>query len=146
MPSPFEFKRFGRGGVEVSELLPNIAGVIDEICVIKSMYTFNPTHTPARNLFSTGSVLSTRPSIGSWVTYGLGAENQNLPAFVALNAAAAGTGPQHTRAGFLPTEYQGVTFGVADPDPEAIIPNLRNKSLSGDAQRVDLDALQVLNR
>ena len=84
MPSPFEFKRYGRNGVEVSELLPQLASVIDDMCVIRSMYTFNPTHTPARALFHTGSVLATRPSTGSWVTYGLGTENQNLPAFVAL--------------------------------------------------------------
>jgi Protein of unknown function (DUF1501) len=146
MPTPFEFRRFGRGGVEVSELLPNLASVIDDICVIKSMFTFNPTHTPARNLLATGSVLSTRPSIGSWVTYGLGAENENLPAFIALNAVPNGTGLQHIRAGFLPTEYQGVTFAVSDPDPEAIIPNLRNTSLGPADQRVDLDALQALNR
>ena len=107
MPSPFEFKRYGRNGVEVSELLPQLASVIDEMCVIRSMYTFNPTHTPARALFHTGSVLATRPSIGSWVTYGLGTENQNLPAFVALGERRGG--PQ-TRSGFLPSEYQGVGF------------------------------------
>ena len=84
MPSPFEFKRHGRNGVEISELLPQLASVVDEMCVIRSMYTFNPTHTPARALLHTGSVLATRPSTGSWVTYGLGTENQNLPAFVAL--------------------------------------------------------------
>jgi uncharacterized protein (DUF1501 family) len=145
MPSPFEFKQYGRGGVEVSELLPNIAGAIDDICVIKSMYTFNPTHTPARNLFSTGTVLSTRPSVGSWVTYGLGSENQNLPAFVALNAGGQ-TASHHVRSGFLPSEYQGVSFGVTDPNPEAIIPNLRNKSVGLADQRADLDALQTLNK
>jgi hypothetical protein len=145
MPTPFEFKRYGRGGVEVSELLPNIAGVIDDICVIRSMHTFNPTHTPARNLFSTGSVLSTRPSVGSWVTYGLGTDNENLPSFVALAAAAAGASA-HTRAGFLPTEYQGISFAVSDPDPEVIIPNLRNKSVDASAQRSDLDELQMLNK
>lgn len=145
MPTSFEFKRYGRGGVEVSELLPNIASVIDDICVIRSMHTFNPTHTPARNLFSTGSVLSTRPSVGSWVTYGLGTENENLPSFVALAATATGASV-HTRAGFLPTEYQGVSFAVSDPDPEVIIPNLRNKLVDAKAQRLDLDELQILNK
>jgi hypothetical protein len=146
MPTPFEFRQYGRGGVEVSELLPNIAGCIDDICVIKSMHTFNPTHTPARNLFSTGTVLSTRPSVGSWVTYGLGSENQNLPAFVALNAGGNGTASHHVRSGFMPSEYQGVSFGVSDPDPEAIIPNLRNKSVGLADQRMDLDVLQGLNK
>ena len=107
LPSPFEFKRYGRNGVEVSELLPQIASVIDDICVIRSMYTFNPTHTPARALFHSGSILATRPSMGSWISYGLGSENENLPSFVALGSN--GSGPQ-TRSGFLPTEHQGVGF------------------------------------
>lgn len=144
LPSPFEFKRYGRNGVEVSELLPQLASVIDEICVIRSMYTFNPTHTPGRALFHTGSVLATRPSMGSWITYGLGTENENLPAFVALGNAAGG-GPQN-RSGFLPTEYQGVGFAVADPDPEKIIPNLRNKNVGAADQRIDMDALLDLNQ
>jgi Protein of unknown function (DUF1501) len=126
----------------VSELLPQLASVIDDICVIRSMYTFNPTHTPARALFHTGSVLATRPSTGSWVTYGLGTENQNLPAFVALGNAG---GPQ-TRSGFLPSEYQGVGFPVSDPDPEKIIPNLRNKRVDATSQRTDMDALRELNQ
>ncbi len=124
--------------------MPQLATVIDDITVIRSMYTFNPTHTPGRALLHTGSVLATRPSIGSWATYGLGTENQNLPSFVALGSAPPG-GPQ-TRAGFLPAEFQGVGFGVADPDPEKIIPNLRNKRLDAAAQRLDMDALLALNQ
>ena len=143
LPSPFEFKRYGRNGVEVSELLPQLASVIDDICVIRSMYTFNPTHTPGRALFHTGSVLATRPSMGSWISYGLGSENENLPAFVALGSN--GAGPQ-TRSAFLPTEYQGVGFQVADPDPEKIIPNLRNKQVDAAAQRTDMNALLGLNQ
>jgi len=83
--------------------------------------------------------------MGSWITYGLGAENQNLPSFVALGSPGAPGGPQ-TRSGFLPSEFQGVGFGVADPDPEKIIPNLRNKKLDPAAQRTDLDALLGLNQ
>ena len=142
LPSPFEFKRYGRNGVEISELLPQLSTVVDEMCIIRSMYTFNPTHTPARALLHTGSVLATRPSVGSWVTYGLGTENQNLPAFVAL----ASPGGPMTRSGFLPSEYQGVNFGVNDPDPEKIIPNLRNKNVDAAAQRADMDALLALNQ
>ena len=84
LPSPFEFKQYGRGGVHVSSLLPNLASTIDDICVIKSMYTFNPTHTPARSLFHTGNIAATRPSMGAWISYGLGSENKNLPGFVVL--------------------------------------------------------------
>jgi Protein of unknown function (DUF1501) len=140
-PSPFKFERHGRSGIEVSELLPQIASVIDEICVVRSMYTFNPTHTPACSLFHTGTTLATRPSVGSWVTYGLGSENENLPAFVAL-----GGGGSQTRSGFLPAEYQGVALDVSDPDPEKIVPNVRNRWLDPAAQRMDLDVVQALNR
>ena len=84
LPSPFEFKQHGRGGIHVSSLLPNIASTIDDICVIQSMYTFNPTHTPARSLFHTGNIAATRPSMGSWISYGLGSENRDLPGFVVL--------------------------------------------------------------
>ena len=90
LPSPFEFKKYGTSGVEVSSLLPQLASVIDEVCVIRSMYTFNPTHTPARNLFHTGTVLATRPSTGAWISYGLGSENENLPAFVVLTPGGGG--------------------------------------------------------
>ena len=92
LPSPFEFKKYGASGVEVSSLLPQLASVIDKVCVIRSMYTFNPTHTPARSLFHTGTVLATRPSTGAWLSYGLGSENDNLPAFVVLTPGGGGGG------------------------------------------------------
>ena len=75
-----------------ASLLPNIASVIDDICVIKSMYTFNPTHTPARSLFHTGNIAATRPSMGAWISYGLGTENKNLPGFVVLSPGQGGGG------------------------------------------------------
>ncbi len=143
LPSPFKFQKYGRAGVEVSELLPQISSVIDDICVMKSMYTFNPTHTPARSLIHSGSILATRPSLGSWVSYGLGTENQNLPAFVSLSPGGAG-GPQ-VRSGFLPSEFQGTPFNDSEVEPEKMIANLRNKVLDKDAQRRQLDAIQALN-
>src|SRR5260370_20513149 len=75
LPSPFQYKKHGQSGVEISELAPQLSSVIDDICVIRSMYTFNPTHTPARSLFHSGSILATRPSIGAWVSYPLRVEN-----------------------------------------------------------------------
>ena len=80
LPTPFAFQKHGQSGIEVSELMPQTASVIDEICLIRSMYTFNPTHTPARSLFHTGSILATRPSTRAWVSYGVGTEHVNLPA------------------------------------------------------------------
>ena len=100
LPSPFAFKKHGRSGLEFSELLPNLATLADDLCVVRSMYTFNPTHTPARSLFHSGNIAATRPSMGSWISYGLGTENQNLPGFVVL--APGGGGGAGLRSGFLP--------------------------------------------
>lgn len=145
LPSPFAFKKYGQSGIEVSELLPQLGSVIDDVCVLRSMYTFNPTHTPARSLFHTGSILATRPSTGAWISYGLGTENQNLPAFVVLTPGA-GSGGSLSRSGFLPAEHQGISFSDSETEPEKMIPDLRNKQLDPAAQRKQLDAIQVLNR
>jgi hypothetical protein len=144
LPSPFQFKKQGQSGVEVSELLPQLSTVIDDICVIRSMYTFNPTHVPARSLIHSGSILANRPSFGAWVSYGLGSENDNLPPFVVLTPGGSGEGMW--RAGFLPAEHQGVPFNDAEIEPEKMIANLRNQWLDPTAQRRQLDALQALNQ
>lgn len=144
MPSPFTFTKRGQSGIDVSDILPRLGAVIDDVCVIRSMYSFNPTHTPSVSLYHTGSILLNRPSIGSWVTYGLGSENRNLPAFVALGATSLGG--SSARAAFLPAETQGTPVNNAELDPEKMIPNLRNEKLDRDAQRQQLDAVQALNR
>jgi hypothetical protein len=141
MPSAFSFSKRGRNGIDVSDILPKLGAVIDEISVVRSMYSFNPTHTPASSLYHTGTILANRPSIGSWISYGLGSENQNLPSFVALNSA----GPA-ARSAFLPAEHQGMPLNGADVEPEKMIPNLRNKKLDATAQRRQLDAVQALNK
>ncbi|MEJ7608551.1 MAG: DUF1501 domain-containing protein [Bryobacteraceae bacterium] len=141
MPSPFAFAKRGESGLDVSEMLPKLGGVIDDICVIRSMYSFNPTHTPSVSLYHTGSILLNRPSIGSWISYGLGSENQNLPSFVALSSAGSAT-----RSGFLPPEHQGTPVNHTEADPEKMIPNLRNKHLDPAMQRRQLDAVQTLNK
>jgi hypothetical protein len=144
LPSPFTFKRYGRNGIEVSELLPHLAATIDEIAVIRSMYTFNPTHTPARNLIHSGNIASTRPSMGSWVSYGLGSENQNLPGFVVLSP---GNGSASLwRSGFLPAEHQGTQFNNNETAPDKMIRYLRNTQLAPAPQRAQLDFVQTLNR
>ena len=144
LPSPFTFKRHGKSGLELSELLPNLASVADELCVVRSMYTFNPTHTPARSLFHSGNIAATRPSMGSWISYGLGTENKNLPSFVALKPGG-GTGPG-LRSGFLPRSHQGVAFDDSFVEPEKMIQDLRNRNLTPEAQRRQLDLIQELNR
>ena len=144
LPSPFSFKKYGRNGVDVSELLPRLAETIDDICVIRSMYTYNPTHTPARNLIHSGNISAIRPSMGAWVSYGLGTENANLPGFVVLSPG--GNGGSLWRAGFLPAEHQGTQFNTAETEPEKMIRYLRNTHLDAEAQRRQLDLVQALNR
>src|SRR5262245_26637460 len=144
LPSPFVFEKRGKSGVEVSELLPQLSSVIDHVCVIRSMYTFNPTYVPARSLIHSGSILANRPSLGAWISYGLGSENENLPSFVVLTPG--GGGGSLWRAVFLPAEHQGVAFNDAEVEPEKMIANLRNPWLDPTAQRRQLDAVQALNR
>jgi Protein of unknown function (DUF1501) len=143
LPSPFNFRKHGQAGLEISELLPNLAAIADDLCVVRSMYTFNPTHTPARSLFHSGNIAATRPSMGSWISYGLGTENQNLPGYVVLSPG--GTGGPGLRSGFLPARYQGVSFDDTVVDPERMIRDLRNQQLSPLAQRQQLDLVQQLN-
>ena len=144
MPSPFKFTKHGKAGIDMSELLPHLSTVIDDVCVIKSMYTFNPTHGPSRNLIHSGSILSTRPSLGAWVSYGLGMESDNLPAFVVL--APTPDGGSLWRSGFLPAEYQGTAFDVSEPEPEKMIRFLRNTQLDPGKQRRQIDVIQALNQ
>jgi hypothetical protein len=148
LPSPFEFQKRGRCGMEISNIIPQLATVADDLCVIRSMYSFNPTHTPALSLWHTGTVLLNRPSIGSWVSYGLGTENENLPTFVALSPGdnGGGLGGSATRAGFLPAEHQGTGFDSGQTEPEKMIPDLRNRWLDTASQRRQLDAVQAMNQ
>ena len=147
-PSTLKFTRHGQAGTWLSEPLHHLAQVIDNVCVIKSMHTDAINHDPAATLFQTGSVLPGRPSMGAWVSYGLGSGNANLPAFVALtsNGRAKAGQPLYDRlwgAGFLPGRFQGVKFrGQGDP-----ILDLYNPAGVTRAQRRRmLDALGKLNR
>ncbi len=144
LPSPFKFKKHGSAGIEVSELLPQLASIVDDLCVVRSMHTFNPTHNPARALMSSGNIAATRPSMGSWLDYGLGSENENLPGFVVLGPGG-GTGGM-ARSGFLPSKHQGIGLDCGQIEPEKMIRYLQNKELSSQDQRQQLDLVQQLNR
>lgn len=143
--SPFEFKPRGKCGVELSELLPNIGSIADDICVIRSMHTDPINHDPAVTFFGTGNQQPGRPTMGAWVTYGLGSENENLPGFVVLLSGSGGQ-PLQTRYwgnGFLPGSFQGVQFrGQGDP----ILYVSNPKGISHQARRQLLDSMQQLNR
>ncbi|MDX1680968.1 MAG: DUF1501 domain-containing protein [Akkermansiaceae bacterium] len=144
--SQFEFKRHGKSGAWVSELLPHTAEVVDELCFIKSMWTEAINHDPAMTFFQTGSQIAGRPSMGSWVTYGLGSMNENLPSFVVLATKKPTDQPLYARLwgnGFLDSRYQGVRFTAGD-DPVFYLTNPDGVCRSG--RRALLDKLSDLNR
>jgi len=145
MKSPFEFKKYGQSGIEVSELFPHIGGMVDDIAMIRSGKGRSNDHVVAHYEWNTGSLLMGFPSVGSWVTYGLGSENQNLPGFVVVYDHRGGpfSGPANWGAGYLPAAYQGTVFRSAG-DP---ILDLRppEKYVSPEQQRSRLDHLAMLN-
>jgi hypothetical protein len=148
-PSIFSFARHGQCGAWVSELMPHLAGVVDELCFVKSMHTEAINHDPAITFFQTGAQLAGRPSIGAWLSYGLGSDNQDLPAFVAMVSQGSGNPndqPLYDRlwgSGFLPTQYQGVKFrSVGDP----VLYLFNPSGLDGTTRRRMLDDLAKLNQ
>jgi len=145
MPSPFRFRQHGKSGVEVSEVLPRIANCIDDICVLRAVHTDNPNHGPALFLMNMGSVTPLRPSLGAWLSYGLGTENAELPAFVVLCPGRPVRGSELWTSAFLPSEHQGTFINHADLDPQRMIPFLRNASLTAEAQRRQLELMRRLN-
>ncbi len=144
MRSPFKFARYGESGIDVSELFPHLARKVDEIAFIRSIYGKSNDHVQAHYELASGTIRMGFPSLGSWVTYGLGTENQNLPAFVVIYDARGGPfgGPANWSAGYMPAAFQGVTFR-ASGDP---IVDLRPpSSISPEEQRARLDLLAKLN-
>jgi hypothetical protein len=152
MGSPFKFARHGQSGIEVSELMPHVAGVIDEFCVVRSMTAKNSVHELAQLIMNTGEAALARPSVGAWCVYGLGSENANLPAFVHLSpdGRAAG-GDRGFGSAFLPTATAGTgiaTRGIETGrlDPGRLIQNLRSGSTSLGEQRRQLEMVERLHR
>jgi len=145
MGSPFQFAKHGKSGIEVSELFPEVAACVDDLCVVRSMATDIPNHEPALLMMNSGQIQPTRPSLGSWLTYGLGTENQNLPGFVVLCPGKPVVGPQLWSNSFLPGIYQGTHINNKGIDPKGVIPDVNNARLSRDAQRRQLDLLGAMN-
>ena len=144
--SPFKFKRYGQSGLPVSELFPHVAKHADDLCVIRSMQANVPNHEPSLMLMNCGESQLVRPSMGSWVTYGLGTENQNLPGFVVLCPGGYPvTETQNWRSAFLPGIYQGTYVNPARKAGEEIIPNL-NPARPDNRQSRQLDLLAKLNQ
>jgi uncharacterized protein DUF1501 len=140
----FKFARHGKCGAELSELLPHLATVVDDIAILKAMHTEAFNHAPAQILMNTGSTQFGRPSMGSWVTYGLGSESRDLPAFVVFNTGANGTsgGAANWGSGFLPTVHQGVAFSNTG-EPVLFLSNPRG--IDDEVQRDSIAAIRDLD-
>jgi hypothetical protein len=146
MKSPWRFKQHGQSGRWVSSLFPHMAEHVDDLCFLRGMHTEGIAHGPATLFLHTGSINLVRPSVGSWVNYGLGSENENLPGFVTLCPSMANGGPRNWNNAFLPASYQGTAVGRSGlPTREARIRNLSNTRLTLDEQRRQFELLQALN-
>ncbi|MFN3651235.1 MAG: DUF1501 domain-containing protein [Armatimonadota bacterium] len=146
MPVPFGFSPRGRSGLPVSELLPRFGELIDDVCVLRGCHTDNPNHGPALFMLNNGSITPTRPSMGSWLLYGLGSENENLPGYVVLCPGAPVRFAELWTSGFLPGEFQGTYINHSNLSPGEMIPFLRHRSRSPEAQQRQLDLLKELER
>ena len=146
MRSPFKFKKHGQSGIEVSELFENTAMHVDDMCIIRSMHADVPNHEPSLMLMNCGDGRLPRPSFGSWVTYGLGSENKNLPGFVVM---CPGGYPivttQNWRSSFLPGVYQGTYLDTKNSDPDKLVAFIRNSEMPVARQRKQLDLVRLLN-
>jgi hypothetical protein len=146
MQSPFRFQHYGQSGIEVSELYPEVGRYIDDICVMRSMWTDNPNHEPGLLMMNSGNMQPIRPSMGSWLTYALGSDNQNLPGFIVLCPGKPVVGPQLWSNSFLPGIYQGTHINNSSINPRTIIRDVNNRYLTPPAQRSQLDLLQEMNQ
>jgi len=142
------FRKFGKSGQEICELFPHMGGVADEVCIVRSMWTEQINHDPAHTLMNTGSIITGRPSMGSWLLYGLGAETDDLPGYVVLMSSGRGGQMQpiaarQWSAGVLPSRFQGVKLNSVG-DPVLYIQN--PEGISADMQRDSIEAVNALNR
>jgi hypothetical protein len=144
-PSPFKFQRYGHSGIEVSDLFPHVAQCIDDIAIIRSMHADVPNHEPSLMLMNCGEARLPRPSLGSWLTYGLGSENQNLPGFIAMCPGYPIQESQNWQSAFLPGVYQGTYINTKNTEIEKLIEHIRNNFVPLAEQRRQLDLLKQLN-
>lgn len=146
MPSPFKFEKRGRSGIEVSEVFPNLGEHVDDLAIIRSMYTDVPAHDVATVMMNTGSLRVSRPSLGAWVVYGLGSENQNMPGYVSLRPGGMPAGgSQNWQSSFLPGVYQGMSINTQNTSVEELIENIRSPYTTTPEQRRQLDLVYKLN-
>ena len=146
MPSPLKFNNCGGSGLQISESLPNLSKIADDLCVIRSMHCDVPNHEPALLQMHTGVLQPTRPSIGAWTLYGLGSENENLPGYVVLRPSPKTVvGPALWSSGFLPAHFQASSVVTKDMSLEKLLANIRSPGSAKSEQRHQLDLLSKIN-
>ena len=145
LASPFGFRRSGKSGVEVGKLLPRIGACIDDVCVLRSVYSDHANHGPALYMMNSGITTPTRPSMGAWLSYGLGCENENLPSYVVLCPGRPVRFNGLWSSAFLPGEHQGIYVNHSDLNPEKMIPYVRNSKVDPVLQRRQLELLSRMN-
>ncbi len=147
MKSPWRFRRYGQSGHYVSELFPEIGRHVDDLCFIHSMHTDGVAHGPSTLFLHTGATNLIRPAIGSWVTYGLGSENENLPGFITICPSSANGGPRNFSNAFLPAQFQGTAIGRAgQPTEKATFRDIASDPRTAPLQHNQMQLLQSLNR
>jgi len=147
LKSPYAFQKYGKSGIEISELFAKTAQHADDLCVIRSMHTDLPNHEPSLGLLNCGEARLNRPSLGSWITYGLGSMNQNLPGYIAM--CPGGMPIRRTKnwqAGFLPSAFQGAYVNTDHESVDKLVEFIRNGALDGKRQREQLDLLLAFNQ
>jgi hypothetical protein len=143
---PFKYKKHGQSGLEMSDLLPHLAPHADDLCVLRAVHGDNPNHGPALFQMNSGVLTPNRPSLGAWLTYGLGTENANLPGFVVMCPGRPVRFAELWASSFLPSEFQGTYINHSNLDPRKMVPHLHNPNTTSAAQRKQLDLLGELNR
>jgi hypothetical protein len=146
MASPFKFRKYGESGIEISEIFEKTAAHADSLCVIRSMHANTPNHEQSMRLMNCGDERLSRPSLGAWVTYGLGTENENLPGFIAMCPGLPVADVSNWRAAFLPGVYQGTHLDTRKTRVDELIENITNTSVTRNDQRRQLDLLAQFNR
>ena len=144
LPAPWEFRPGGESGLRISDLLPQLRACADDLCIVKSMVGGNPNHAPAANHLFSGRIDQIHPSLGAWISYGLGSENRELPGFVSLSSG--GTATRYVRNGYLPSEHQGTPIDIAEKDPAKMVQFLRNSRLDRVTQRRQVEFIERMNR
>ncbi len=146
LPSPFKFKKYGESGIPISDLFPHLSQCADELAVIRSMHVELPSHEMSLMLMNSGHQRLVRPSFGSWLTWGMGSENQNLPGFIALCPGGMPVGgAANWRSAFLPGAYQGTHVDTSITDPKKMINHVRNTRLTRQEQQAQFDLLRKIN-